>query len=118
AIAGPHPSCRIRDVTDGLGNTLMFGEVLPQFNLFHGLWSAQACGFITAMAPNSPGRIEPATSMIPAVSYQDALNQNHGLASGHIGGVHVLRGDGSVTFLNNSIDFRIYNYLGNKSDGP
>jgi len=117
AITGQHEPCRFRDVSDGLSNTLMLGEVLPQWNLFHGLWSAQAYGFITTMKPNSSRRIQPATSIIPSVRYQDALNVNHGLSSAHADGVHIVRADGSVTFLSNSIDLGIYNHLGNKSDG-
>jgi len=116
-VAAPNYACRFRDVTDGLGQTLMLGEVLPQFNLFHGLWSAQANGFITIMTPNSPRQQFPATSLIPGVSYQDALNRNHGLSSSHAGGAHVLRADGSVTFLNDSIDFQTFNFLGQKADG-
>jgi len=115
-IAAPNYACRFRDVTDGLGQTLMLGEVLPQLNLFHGLWSVQMYGFTTSMTPNSSRARYPATDTIPGVSYQDALNRNHGLFSAHPGGVHVLRGDGSVAFLNNSIHFETYNYLGMKAD--
>lgn len=117
AITGRGEPCRFRNVTDGLTNTLMAGEVLPQWNLFHGLWSAQAYGFITSMKPNSRRRMETNSSTIPSVSYQDALNANQGLASAHSGGVHTLRGDGSVVFLSDAIDFETYNDLGHKSDG-
>jgi len=117
AIAAPGYRCRMRDITDGLGQTILLGEVLPQFNLFHGLWSAQAYGVTTYMKPNSSRSKQPATSTIPSVSYQDALNYNHGLMSAHDDGVHILRADGSVIMISNSIDFATLNYLGHKSDG-
>lgn len=117
AIAAPNYASRIRDVTDGLSQTIMLGEVLPQLNLFHGLWSAQAYGFTTTMKPNSHSSKRPITTVIPSVSYQDALNLNHGLFSAHAGGAHVVRGDGGVMYLNDSIDFATYNFLGNKGDG-
>ncbi|WP_437229986.1 DUF1559 domain-containing protein [Planctomicrobium sp. SH661] len=117
AMTGTAISSRISEVTDGTSQTILMGEVLPQLNLFHGLWSAQAYGFITSMKPNSQRSKRPATSMIPAVSYQDALNLNHGLFSAHDGGVHVLLADGSVRFISDTIDFATYNFLGSKSDG-
>jgi len=117
AIAAPGYRCRMADITDGLSHTILLGEVLPQFNLFHGLWSAQAYGVTTYMKPNSSRSKQPATTAIPSVSYQDALNYNHGLMSAHTDGVHLLKADGSVIMISNSIDFATLNYLGNKSDG-
>jgi hypothetical protein len=38
-------------------------------------------------------------------------------ASNHTGGAFFCLGDASVRFLDDSIDFAVYNYLGHKSDG-
>jgi prepilin-type N-terminal cleavage/methylation domain-containing protein len=117
SIAAPGKTSRISDITDGLSRTLLMGEVLPQFNLFHGLWSVQGNGVATYLKPNSPVSLRPQTGNIPSVSYQDALNLNQGLSSSHEGGVHILLADGAVIFLSNNIDFAVLNWLSHKSDG-
>lgn len=117
SIAAPSKCSRISDITDGVSQTLLMGEVLPQLNLFHGVWSVQANGFTTYLKPNSTVSARPRSGGIPAISYQDALNLNQGLSSAHEGGVHVLLGDGAVAFLSNQIDFRTLNWLSHKSDG-
>ena len=68
--------------------------------------------FNTLLTPNSPnynvsgsgGGEMDGTGMIAARSY-------------HVGGVHVMLGDGSARFINNNIDWSTYQNLGNRFDG-
>ncbi|WP_437223305.1 DUF1559 domain-containing protein [Planctomicrobium sp. SH661] len=114
-------SCKVRDVTDGLSNTLMIGEVLPQQNWYYGMWGVNALAFVTSNKINSPRRY-----MLNAIdtpwytgcgTAYECLAKNIGMSSEHTGGSHALRGDGSVVFVSENIDFATFNYLGNKSDG-
>jgi len=38
-------------------------------------------------------------------------------ASNHPGGAHFCMGDGAVVFLNDTMDYFVYNYLGGRADG-
>jgi prepilin-type processing-associated H-X9-DG protein len=50
-------------------------------------------------------------------TWQVHPNCNTPLASAHSGGVNVLRGDGSVTFIMNSIDLLVLQNLADRDDG-
>jgi prepilin-type processing-associated H-X9-DG protein len=39
------------------------------------------------------------------------------MASAHPSGAHVLMADGSVRYLDETINFETFNYLGNRRDG-
>jgi prepilin-type processing-associated H-X9-DG protein len=101
--------CTFKEVIDGLSSTIMIGERNgEQFlygSVFHGHWR----GFLTGIRINSTTR-----------SFADPRLQNGfapGLSSYHRGGASVAMADGSVTFLTDSTDFVVFNYLGNRRDG-
>ncbi len=103
------PVVRFEHVSDGLSNTLMVGETLPR-----------QCSFISAFSVNfnlSPTNI-PLNTLL---SNEQNPNQDWyrvcGFKSRHPGGANFAMGDGSVQFLSETIDFRLFNALGTRAGG-
>ncbi len=111
-------SIRFRDVTDGLTNTFMVGETLPEH-----------CDFISVYALNFPlsGTSIPLNMMesnvpnAPKARITRASGSNWfrvcGHKSVHPGGAQFVVGDGSVRFISETIDYRLYNNLGTRAGG-
>ncbi len=104
-----HNSIRIEDVLDGTANTFMVGETLPRH-----------CTFISAFAVNF--NVSPTT--IPINTMEDDRGKGStlwwltsGFKSRHAGGANFVMADGSVHFVMESIDFRLYNELGTRAGG-
>lgn len=99
---------RFREVIDGLSKTLMVGETLPR-----------DCIFISAFAVN----FTVSTTTIPINNMQNdggAVTNwwvSSGFKSRHPGGVNVAMGDGSVQFITEDIDYKLYNNLGTRAGG-
>jgi len=106
--------------SDGLSNTIMIGEVLPQQHdhLQDGGWWGYNQG------------VSHATTIIP-INYQTPdrgcgtsakpgngnWSYSWGFKSRHSGGANFLFGDGAVRFLRDSIDHKTYQLLGCRNDG-
>jgi len=116
---------RLTDVTDGLSNTLMMAEVLQGAgsDLRGFIWWGDASGFSTFSVPNTttpdqiyttvycnnqPHRNLPCSGAGGAVFYS---------RSRHSGGVNVCLGDGSVRFINQSINANTWLIMGSINDG-
>ena len=100
---------RFSAITDGLTNTLMAGETLP----------AQ-CTFNGAYHHNFPI----AGTTIPLNTFEESIDGWNnlwytacGFKSRHPGGANFVMCDGSVHFLSDSIDYRLYNELGTRAGG-
>jgi prepilin-type N-terminal cleavage/methylation domain-containing protein/prepilin-type processing-associated H-X9-DG protein len=98
-----------RKVTDGLSQTFLVGETLADD-------SNRNCVFCT----NTPL----ASTQIPLntrASYRDgdidAYYVFNGFKSTHPGGANMVYGDGSVQFIQDDIDYRLWNFLGTTSGG-
>ncbi|MSU76698.1 MAG: DUF1559 domain-containing protein [Gemmataceae bacterium] len=93
-------------MTDGLSNTFMVGETLPKGCTFMGLYSQ-----------NFPL----SGTSIPLNHMEDAVDTNWyrtcGYKSEHLGGANFAMGDGSVHFVAQTIDYRVYNELGSRAGG-
>lgn len=100
-----------QDVKDGLTNTIMIGETLPD-----------QCTFISMFAVNF--NVSPTT--IPLNTFEsDGPGGQHaagtswwttsGFKSRHPGGANFAMGDGSVHFFTETIDYRLYNELGSRN---
>lgn len=104
-------------VRDGLSNTVMVGETLPDQN-FHIV--AFGCNMPVAVMNiplNAPGQ----SFTWPVGVSHDTQNAaqpdstNQGFRSRHQGGCHVVKCDGSVTFLEDAIESRVYWALGTRA---
>lgn len=98
----------IRDVKDGTTNTFMAGERLAERCGWAGAFSSNFPVFYTGQKINSPTMTKSLTS---------DWWVNCGASSSHTGGGLFLMVDGSVHFVSQSIDHRIYCALGDKGDG-
>ncbi|SFH67900.1 DUF1559 domain-containing protein [Planctomicrobium piriforme] len=106
----------MRDVTDGLSNTMIIGEAPNSQN---GLWAGHK-NFFTQMA-NINGRYTPAGQtpftacdiFVPYTPAVGTLGCNYGqsLHSLHVGGAQICMGDGSVRFVGASLDFNVIKAL-------
>ena len=94
------------DVTDGLSNTLMLGETLPAHSILNG-----------AYYTNYPmsGTTIPLNHM--EADREARWYRTYGFKSLHAGGAQFCLGDGSVHFVSESIDYRLYNALGTLAGG-
>lgn len=118
---------KLTDVTDGLTNTVMVGEVLQgtssPADLRGFIWWGDAAGFSTFAPPNTstpdqiytagycnnqPARNLPCSGAGGAVFYS---------RSRHTGGVNAGMGDGSVRFINANVNPTTWLLLGSPSDG-
>src|SRR5262245_24385755 len=109
---------KLKDIRDGLSNTLFFGEVRPECSehIQNG-WAASndGNGYCTTLIPINyltcnPNDADPCRRPCN-------WNTEVGFKSAHSGGAHFLLGDGSVRFISESIDHQSYQYLGGKNDG-
>lgn len=109
---------RMAEVTDGLSNTIFFGEVRRGCsNHNNGGWagSNNGNGLTSTLIPINYNSCDPnaANPCNRPCNWTTEL----GFRSRHPNGANFLFGDGSVHFLSQSIDHWNYNYLGCKNDG-
>jgi prepilin-type N-terminal cleavage/methylation domain-containing protein len=112
-------STTMAECTDGLSNTIYFGEVRPMCSAHNqNGWgsSNNGQGLTSTIVPinyNSCDR-----SAVTADNCGRYCNWNTELAfrSMHPGGAMFLLGDGNVRLINETIDHWMYQYLGGKSD--
>lgn len=110
-------SCSIRDVTDGMSNTIFVGEVRPECSahIDNGWLDANnGQGMFSTIYPinlDTCRRTSP-----DDCGWFGNWTEEFGFKSRHIGGAHFLFGDGAVRFLSENIDHDTYNNLGAKAD--
>jgi prepilin-type N-terminal cleavage/methylation domain-containing protein/prepilin-type processing-associated H-X9-DG protein len=121
----------LEQITDGTSNTLMLSEV----NQGQGLdargfaWWGGASGFVTLYGPNAsdPDVMTGAWCNLtnplnaPCTTTSTAppspFSRRQGARSRHTGGVNAALCDGSVRFISNTIDIRIWQALGTSQGG-
>jgi prepilin-type N-terminal cleavage/methylation domain-containing protein/prepilin-type processing-associated H-X9-DG protein len=119
-------SAKIRDISDGTSVTIAVGEILPNCNDHApggGWWNYNGAGnahasvsvninnFTTCANPTIPS---PGNN--PACAPQSNWNYSWGFRSRHTGGAQFLFCDGTVHFLNETIDGPTYRRLGGRAD--
>jgi prepilin-type processing-associated H-X9-DG protein len=110
-ICRSHVGVPFRKVTDGLSQTIMAGETLPA----HYTWNCLFCRNFPVVSTHIPINLMETDIGLPSGSgfhWRIA-----GYKSMHPGGINVVMGDGSVTFLNETTDYVVYNMMGSKSQG-
>jgi prepilin-type N-terminal cleavage/methylation domain-containing protein len=104
-----HPQLiRFRQVTDGLANTIMAGETLPAECDYNGAYNANY-PLVSLTVP---------LNIIKDYAGPSDYARSCGYKSLHAGGgAHLMMGDGSVHFVRETIDYRLYCNLGTRSGG-
>jgi prepilin-type processing-associated H-X9-DG protein len=119
---------RLAEITDGLSNTLMVGELIQgQGNALHGFtWWGNGSGFVTFLAPNSTspdvligGNCKTSDLRNPPCinSASSSLGRMAGSRSRHPQGVQVAYCDGHVAFISNNIAYASWNAVGTAQGG-
>jgi prepilin-type N-terminal cleavage/methylation domain-containing protein/prepilin-type processing-associated H-X9-DG protein len=108
-------------IEDGSSSTIFVGEAVTQTNAGLGWMSGTRSTLRnTGRQPNQPD-IDPATGQSLPVRQAPADDADPNLVGGfsspHAGGAHFLMGDGSVRFMSNNIDPKLFQNLGNRRDG-
>ena len=107
-VFGRNEFCtKFDEITDGLSNTIMVGETLPG----HCIWMGAFNPNMTVTGTGTPINIMESSS--------DGTNwyRTCGFKSLHPGGANFLLADGSVRFLESTIDYYLFNIMGTKSGG-
>jgi prepilin-type N-terminal cleavage/methylation domain-containing protein/prepilin-type processing-associated H-X9-DG protein len=112
----------IGKVGDGTAYVIMVGEMMPQCNDHGGGWwqynghnNAHAS---TAVPINNETTCYKGKKIThPGCTAQNNWNFSWGFRSRHPGGAQFVYVDGSVHFLNETIDYRTYQFLGGRRDG-
>jgi prepilin-type N-terminal cleavage/methylation domain-containing protein/prepilin-type processing-associated H-X9-DG protein len=110
---------RIADITDGTSNTIAIGEIRPKCSWharngwigINALWFATTCPINWSNCPEEPG-FDACTNKAP-----NAWACDVGFKSRHPGGANFCLADGSVHFLAQTIDYEMYQRLGDRRDG-
>jgi len=110
----------LREIEDGTSNTIMMGEIRPStsaFNWVHGWTLSEGLWFATTAPINYETDPDLVGTTQVCKRWDNDFNTAHGFKSLHSGGANFVFCDGSVHFLNESIDYTNYQRLGARSDG-
>ena len=105
--------CEFKFITDGLSNTFLLLERRPEIAVWAGMYRQEQLGVTTAIRPNSSTINED----LKMIKDNAARTTNSGASSYHPGVFATSTADAGVHFLSETIDFEVYNYLGNRMDG-
>ena len=106
---------RFKDCVDGTSNTLLLGETLPIYSTFR-MYFASHMNVASTNPPPNYFQIYRSCPESPTVRVGDCYAQMGGFQSMHPQGFFAALADGSVRFINETIDYATYQYLGDKSD--
>ena len=122
-------TARFRDITDGLANVIAIGEYRPRCSndTLNG-WFASFTGPSLATTapinfPTCPGEFgnptDPWAALIPGreCSHFTTWTTSLGFKSRHPGGAQFVFCDGSIHFLSETINYDMYQRLGDRRDG-
>lgn len=106
--------CRFRDITDGMSNTILMGEIRSECSdhAQHGWANANNNWFFTTAPINFKTCPGDGTGCNGTSNWQTS----QGFKSRHVGGAHFLLGDGTVRFISENIDYTNYQRLGDRRD--
>lgn len=97
------------EITDGLSQTIMIGETLP----YHCIWNCVFCVNFPLSSTTVPINHMESDSGSRDLTWPRVC----GFKSMHPGGANFAMGDASVHFLQETLDYKIYNELGTRAGG-
>jgi prepilin-type N-terminal cleavage/methylation domain-containing protein len=103
-------SVSLKDVSDGLVNTIMLGETIPSHWFHNSLWGHNFPLASTHIPFNSLNEFDSNPSA--PIFYRSSGYKSH-----HPGGAHLVMGDASVHFVSEDIDYFLYNAVGSRAAG-
>jgi prepilin-type N-terminal cleavage/methylation domain-containing protein len=122
SFAGPFSrlayNVNLKEITDGLSNTIMMGEVRPSCSkhVIEGwAWSHSGNGLMSTLIPINYNSCS--SEVTARCGCWDNWTSELGFKSNHPSGAHFVMGDASVQFLSEVIDPFVYNVMGGKADG-
>jgi prepilin-type N-terminal cleavage/methylation domain-containing protein len=113
---------KVRDVTDGLSNTLSVGERangpfrLLAANGIHTVYETTWSGAVRQfddITDEHPHMVLFQTGHV----VNDPHSDDRDISAAHIGGAFFLLGDGAVRFIGDSINYQVYQNLGTRAEG-
>jgi prepilin-type N-terminal cleavage/methylation domain-containing protein/prepilin-type processing-associated H-X9-DG protein len=110
-----HQPIRFEDVKDGLTNTIMAGETLPQYCVWNGLWCSNAPVASNSIPLNFLFKLLASGKVSRSSSFD--MSQAGGYMSMHPLGANMMMADGSVHFFHNDMNFEVYCALGTRAGG-
>lgn len=113
-------AAKLKDITDGLSNTIMMGEMRPQCSDHsrHGVFNVNSLWIATRAPINYPTCPNEGPGVAGGGCNGDQnWNTSMGFKSRHTGGAHFLLADGTVRFINQTIEYVMYQRLGDRRDG-
>lgn len=125
-FAGGPTAYRFKDCSDGLSKTLLLGEKIPAYDWTGMYFFSTMNAASTNTLPNyqliwnmnntnACPRMQ-TDDLRPSGNNGDCHVPMGGYMSEHAGGVNVALSDGSVRFIQDEIDYVLYQYLGDKAD--
>jgi prepilin-type N-terminal cleavage/methylation domain-containing protein len=99
---------KLRQVTDGLSNTILLGETIPSHWRHNSLWASN----FPLSSTHTPLNFHIGVDDMDMAGAQIRYARSSGYKSNHPGGVHLVFGDATVHFLSEDIDYYTYNALG------
>ena len=113
-------SAKFQDITDGLSQVIMVGEILPSCGDHHrgGWWNPNALWTATTggINFNTCGKRGVPDNQQDCFDFRN-WQTSQAFKSDHPSGAQFVFCDGSVHFLNDSIDYLTYQQLGSRNDG-
>jgi prepilin-type N-terminal cleavage/methylation domain-containing protein/prepilin-type processing-associated H-X9-DG protein len=125
-FAAGYKAYRIKDCSDGTSNTFLLGEQLPAISLHHMMFhSHQIVGSVYyppnyhIIWPNAVYNGMPTRGIRNQADYpfNNSTDASSGFKSEHRGGLNMAMVDGSARFIADSIDYRVWVFLGARADG-
>ena len=107
---------KMKECTDGTSHTFVAGEQLPAITMHQMLFHSH-CNIATTNYPPNNHRTDGIQNQADYFVTGEEPGSDNGFKSEHPGGLHMAMVDGSVHFVNEEIDYVLWNYLGNRKDG-
>ena len=113
---------KIAQAQDGTSNTMLVGEINPTCHDHRSGWwdmnGMNTAHASTSVPPNDFTTCPNSNRVTnPACTAMCNWNYSWGFKSTHVGGLHILLVDGSVKFVNETLDYNTWQRLGGRSDG-